>query len=276
MVYASIVGTGVSSTIAGGLNNAADGYYSSVGGGRNNLAKKTDSTVGGGKANKAKGPQLTVSGGKANVTSGKYSTVIGGWKNTASGNSATVAGGEDNIASGGVSFAAGQRAHAAHGGTFVWADATGADFSSTADNQFIIRANGGVGINMSSEDMDELNISESDGSADTEIAFFYTGSGGGTPGRFHIGVQDDGTLTVKSFTPDATRLLTIEPGGNVGIGTDTPQSALQVSGYLQVDLTSGTPPAGDCDAAAEAGRTKFDDTSDTVYICSGASGWISK
>jgi hypothetical protein len=51
---------------------------------------------------------------------------------------------------------------------------------------------------------------------------------GGTPGRFHIGVQDDGTLSVKSFTPDPTRLLTIEPGGNVGIGTDDPISGLHI------------------------------------------------
>jgi type IV secretory pathway TrbL component len=177
-VYASGVGAGVSSTIAGGLNNLADGDYSSIGGGRNNLAKKVDSTVGGGRSNKAKGPQSTVSDGKSNVTSGKYSTVIGGLKNTASGNSATVAGGEDNIASGGVSFAAGQRAHAAHDGTFVWADASGEDTSSTGDNQFIIRANGGVGINTSSAAMDELNLSETDGSVDAEIAFIYTGSGG--------------------------------------------------------------------------------------------------
>ena len=64
--------------------------------------------------------------------------------------------------------------------------------------------------------------------------------------------------------------------GHVGIGTSSPDSALQVSGYVQLDLTSGAPPSGDCDAAEGAGRMKFDDTFDTLYICSGASGGISK
>ena len=49
-----------------------------------------------------------------------------------------------------MSFAAGRQAHALHSGAFVWADNTSADFSSTAVNQFLIRAAGGVGINTAS------------------------------------------------------------------------------------------------------------------------------
>ncbi len=47
-----------------------------------------------------------------------------------------------------MSFAAGHKAWALYKGTFVWADdsAAGASFSSTADNQFLIRTAGGVGI----------------------------------------------------------------------------------------------------------------------------------
>ena len=44
-------------------------------------------------------------------------------------------------------FAAGQQAQANHQGTFVWADSTNAPFASTGNDQFLIRANGGVGIN---------------------------------------------------------------------------------------------------------------------------------
>lgn len=43
-------------------------------------------------------------------------------------------------------FAAGRRAQAAHQGSFVWADSTNANFASTANDQFMIRANGGVKI----------------------------------------------------------------------------------------------------------------------------------
>ena len=66
-------------------------------------------------------------------------------------------------------------------------------------------------------------------------------------------------------------------GGNVGIGTTSPESALQVSGYTQLDLTSGAPPAPDCDEASEHGRMKVDATAGVslLYICT-ADEWVSK
>jgi hypothetical protein len=61
---------------------------------------------------------------------------------------ATIPGGLSNEigANGSFSLAAGRRAVANHAGSFVWADSTNADFSSTADNQFSIRAANGVFI----------------------------------------------------------------------------------------------------------------------------------
>jgi hypothetical protein len=44
-------------------------------------------------------------------------------------------------------MAAGTRAKALHDGSFVWADLNFFDFASTAPNQFLVRAAGGVGIN---------------------------------------------------------------------------------------------------------------------------------
>jgi hypothetical protein len=44
------------------------------------------------------------------------------------------------------SVVAGKRARATHPGCFVWADSTDADFTSGGDNQFVIRATGGVGV----------------------------------------------------------------------------------------------------------------------------------
>jgi hypothetical protein len=61
-----------------------------------------------------------------------------------------IAGGRGNIASGDYSFAAGRKAKTNHAGAFVWADGTDADFTSTGTNQFLIRANGNVGINTNS------------------------------------------------------------------------------------------------------------------------------
>ena len=58
---------------------------------------------------------------------------------------AAIPGGYQNVVAD-YSFAAGRRAKALHAGSLVWADSTDADFATTASNQFLIRASGGVGI----------------------------------------------------------------------------------------------------------------------------------
>lgn len=64
------------------------------------------------------------------------------------------------------------------------------------------------------------------------------------------------------------------PATNVGIGTSTPQSALQVNGYVQLALTSGPPPAADCDQTSKAGRMKVDAVNSKLYVCTNT-GWKS-
>ena len=59
-------------------------------------------------------------------------------------------GGANNVAGGKYSFAAGQQAQASNQGAFVWADSQNATFTSTGNNQFLIRAEGGVGIGTAS------------------------------------------------------------------------------------------------------------------------------
>jgi hypothetical protein len=152
-------------TISGGLDNTANKFYSTVGGGRGNTADGEASTVGGGERNTANGGASTVGSGLDNAASGDYSTVGGGQGNTASGYDSSVSGGSNNVASGwqstvpggreneaegDYSFAAGRRALALQDGTFVWADSDSEYFGSTAANQFLIRASGGVGINTNS------------------------------------------------------------------------------------------------------------------------------
>ncbi len=69
--------------------------------------------------------------------------------------------------------------------------------------------------------------------------------------------------------------LWLDSSGNVGIGTTSPQSSLQVAGYIQLDLTSGAPSGTDCDAATERGRMKVDNVAGLLYICMN-SGWVSR
>lgn len=165
--------TGVSGgTIAGGghisetssYNKVTDGY-GTVGGGRGNLAGDSaghawDATY------------ATVGGGSANIASKTYSTVGGGFFNIASGDRSTVPGGGNNVAGGDYSFAAGRQAKVRTAvqvgggdtdgdqGTFVWADSTAADFTSTGNDQFLIRADGGVGIGTNSTSGYQLHVVE--------------------------------------------------------------------------------------------------------------------
>ena len=144
----------VGSTISGGVLNKimAGGVGSPI-----VATATTGATIGGGWSNtivamvntdfgfSPKYP--TISGGYANVASGDSATVSGGQSNSAANHFATVPGGLLNIAGGYASFAAGNQAQALHRGSFVWADSTGGNFTSTADNQFSVRALGGIELN---------------------------------------------------------------------------------------------------------------------------------
>jgi trimeric autotransporter adhesin len=137
-------------TISGGAFNtvgSADGLaggFATVGGGNSNRAINANATVGGGYVNIASGTEATVAGGQANTASANNATVGGGISNVARGDSSVVPGGRANTAGGLTSFAAGNQAKAIHDGAFVWGDSTPAEVSSTAANQFVVRAGGGV------------------------------------------------------------------------------------------------------------------------------------
>ena len=138
--------SGYNGVVAGGIGNTAAGDGPTVGGGGDNVASGDSVTVGGGFRNEAHDTFATVSGGGENVADGQGATVGGGEGNTASAQYATVPGGANNSAAGDYAFAAGRRAKALHQGSFVWADATDADFASTAADQFRVRANGGMQV----------------------------------------------------------------------------------------------------------------------------------
>lgn len=138
--------SGIESVIAGGSQNVASAFRSTVSGGFSNTADGQLATVGGGQANVAV-DFATVAGGLQNQANGTSSAIGGGLGNTASGLRSTIPGGFSNSAAGAYSLAAGQFANANHDGTFVWSDGTLFDFGSTNVNQFLIYAEGGVGIN---------------------------------------------------------------------------------------------------------------------------------
>jgi uncharacterized small protein (DUF1192 family) len=85
-----------------------------------------------------------VSGGYRNTAAGSYSAVGGGIYNHARGLFSTVFGGFQNYALGDNSIAAGSNARANHNGSFVWADSFTDSFPSMRNNQFRVRAHGGM------------------------------------------------------------------------------------------------------------------------------------
>ncbi|RMG99446.1 MAG: hypothetical protein D6706_05395, partial [Chloroflexi bacterium] len=132
-VEGSVIGGG-GDNVSGANIITADSDYSVIGGGAGNIITSTFgndyAVIAGGSNNKA------IDGG----------TVGGGSNNSASW-SGVVPGGLYNTAAEVGSFAAGIGARANHRGAFVWGDTGGAGLryiNSGADNQFIVRANGGV------------------------------------------------------------------------------------------------------------------------------------
>lgn len=145
-----IVSQTIQSTGSGG--NARGAYAVDLQTSRNlaspgQVASGANSVIVGGYNNTASATSSTVVGGGANTASGQASFVGGGENNTASGSWSVIPGGAWNEATGNYSLAAGRRAKARHQGSTVIADSQDADLASTADNQFIVRASGGVGIN---------------------------------------------------------------------------------------------------------------------------------
>ena len=151
-------GGAIRATIGGGEGNSASGSYNTIGGGKYNDTTNLFATVGGGTLNSASGDNAVVAGGSYNTTNAYHAAIGGGFNHTVNGQYATVPGGYFNHADGDYSFAAGRQARANDDGAFVWADSTGGDFTSTGDDQFLIRAAGNVGVGVTdpSEQIDTI------------------------------------------------------------------------------------------------------------------------
>jgi hypothetical protein len=139
-------------TIGGGQGNSNFAYFGTIAGGRSNVAGQAGFNLFG----------ATVGGGFGNNVFDNYGTIAGGQGNQA-GSFAAVPGGVSNLALGAFSFAAGRGAWSAldataavrHPGAFVWADSNANGmleqrFFSSANDQFAVRARGGVVFRVSS------------------------------------------------------------------------------------------------------------------------------
>jgi len=203
--------------------------------------------------------------GSGTHASGNSSTAMGDGT-TASGYG-SLATGSGTIASGFSSTAMGYNASANHQGSFVWADTFTTNqfiptpFVSTANNQFLIRATGGMGIGTPNP-QGNLHIYSS--TNPTVVRVQSTGTPGFGRLEFVSNPQGDvnewrpgyiqssdnggfsgGLSFVVNGTGAANKFAEVETmrivNGRVGIGTPTPVSALQVVGT--VTATAFNPPS---------------------------------
>ncbi len=225
------VSDGHAATVAGGDGNMAEADFTAIAGGAANTVTDVYGVIGGGQGNQAGDPAdgdptlqpyATVSGGSGNIagwaatvaggesnTANAYTAAVGGgFQNTASGVHATVPGGALNTASGDLSFAAGHEAAAIHDGTFVWSDYSGPGISSTAANQFLIRAAGGVGIGTNNPSNATLHV---------DRVFPTTWNTGGAAARITFSDLQPDQPTAASYGLDVLSTTRVNKGGQIGV-----------------------------------------------------------
>lgn len=254
-VIGSTISGGGSAAVPHGHPNAIHSDFGTIGGGAGNYISHlaNSSTIGGGTTNSSDAELVTIGGGSGNHAKGPRSTICGGWGNWTSGDYATVLGGLFNQARGKNSIAAGYKARARHDGSFVWNDRSvieGNDsLLSTAANQFLIRAAGGVGIGTDAP-ANQLSVNGAvDISGKLGIAtnapganLHITGANGSGSGirlesnnldMLNMYYTGETGFVIDSYRlKDGRRLpILLQPvGGRVGIGTTAPGFLLEVNG----------------------------------------------
>ena len=221
----------VGATIAGG------GDPADAGGVNPNRVTGRFGTVGGGAANTA-GHDATVAGGFRNGATARQSAVGGGFRNVASAFASTIPGGADNEAMGQYSFAAGRRAKALHNGAFVFTDSQNANFESTEQDQFLIRASGGVGIG-TTDPQQQLHVAGGyilvDGLGNEQAYIGGDGAGADVQvGSFNSAVTNFAIWNAATSTRMNLFANDIFAFGNVGIGTTKPNHPLEMASGAHV------------------------------------------
>jgi hypothetical protein len=195
--------------------------------------------------------------GSANHVTGDFATIGGGTSNHASDSWATVQGGRSNEASGRHSFAVGHNASAIHDGSFVWSDGSDVVFASTAEEQFLIQASGGVGINTNAPDV-PLHI---DGGSDVSLGYggyLIAGPVDGTNiamDNNEIMARDNGAASSLYLnTNGGYVLINGSSESRVGIGLTSPTRVLHIK------QNSATDPIADAWTIYSSRRWKTDIT----------------
>ncbi|MCI0406185.1 MAG: tail fiber domain-containing protein [candidate division Zixibacteria bacterium] len=269
--------TSIASTVGGGDGNTASGLYSTVGGGNANTASNEHTTisggagnrssaygaaVGGGFLNRALGDRSTVSGGSGNVASGYSAAVGGGQYNFARGQFSTVSGGgglnypDSNLALGGYSAIGGGSRNKTvsyatiSGGWGNYADSfstIGGGAGNTAIGPFASVIGGGANTasgymsTVAGGDRDTAsgNWATVPGGQFNKAAGSFSFAAGRLAKALHGGTFVWADTTAADFASTGINQFLIRAGGGVGIGTNSPEVALQVDQDAEVAFFTG-------------------------------------
>jgi hypothetical protein len=274
--YATIGGgrynrvTDYAGTIAGGELDTVLAEYGTVGGGNEHYINTNAiwGTVAGGNANVITDSGGAILGGQNNSAAGSFAGIGGGKNNQTLGHCSVIPGGNDNRANGRFSLAAGQQAQSLHNGSFVWNDNAAGIFASTANNQFLIHADGGVGIGTNAPGATlrvvgtDQSFFERSGSGMINIISLYNPdltNGNGVSMNFRADEtsisrsKEFATIDVifTSHNPKSAEFafftsnaggwgerVRIASNGNTGIMTNAPHSTLHDNGSIAVGFQS--------------------------------------
>ncbi len=245
----SVIGGSIANVLSNGVYGATIGGGGATGFG--NTVTNEFGTIAGGVQN-ISGQQAFVGGGYINTAGGINAVVGGGYDNNAGGTGATVPGGQRNVASGLNSFAAGNGADATNNNTFVWSDGS-APFASTAANQFLILASGGVGIGTSAPGS-ALEVASGNVQLDNHELFLTydtdTNSGNGlgsrnfqsgTTGTNYYGICQDGPFLYGFYggclgaVDPTTIALSWDYSGDIWISNNCSAGSFVSRGGMSVD-----------------------------------------
>lgn len=233
---------GAYASIAGGQFNTNQGPESVIAGGLRNWIETTvdRASIGGGASNAVlwQADYATIAGGLNNVVNGyaRASVIGGGSSNVVYpyASYATIPGGQNNSATN-YAFAAGRRARANHVGTFVWADSIDADFASTAANQFLIRASGGLAINTNDPGGAALRVAGIARADTVRAATVRAGVYEPDGGPLVLGTSDNQPV---EFRVNGLRALRLEDNGDSNDTNTLPDGAPNVIGGAAVNFVA--------------------------------------
>jgi hypothetical protein len=229
-------------TISGGYGNKAMISYGSIGGGCSNVVHGTSATIAGGYENNANlicfvgggqynsaGPNIinaaTIGGGDADTVKGRYGSILGGYSNLAGDEdidtAVVITGGWDNSATAKYAFIGGGKGNSTSSGYSV----LGGGFNNSITASYCGVIVGGADNSV-------------DGGYASVIGGRYNQADGGysLAAGYHAVANHNGSFvwgdesSSSDFTTTNTNQFLIRAANGVGIGTNSPITALHVAG----------------------------------------------